>query len=442
MITIGVFYRGLFNFFFQDDFFNISLGWIHTPRDFFNIFTSFLRYPNNAFRPIPYYLFGSVIIHFFQLNSVLTHITLFLIHGLNIYLIWRLIGKFTKKKTLQFSPSYLYAIHTVHFGVLYWLSADYLLFGTTFLLFLFFIILSYEHRPTPLKFFGFLFVFVLTLLTNEALFVLPVFLLFVQRIFHLKHIKKIIIPTILLSILSFLFRLRISGFSALPDYQIGTIPEVIKTFLWYIQRSLNISEGVRLMGRTEFLASSALFIVAFLLTGYAMVFHAKSREKPDTKILIISVIFFLIFGAPFFLLAHHLSSYYMNTAVLGVIGMITFLWIPKMSGKTTISPMLFFICFGLLSFVNIQFLNRTSWLVWRGEVARKYITLVKNRYPQLPKGSTVVFLPRSVSDSELSVALYNDIALKLLLNDPTFHTIIDRAHISLPGEYRVSDLIQ
>lgn len=430
LAVLAIFSNGLSNYFLQDDFYNIYRGFVG----------SFVPIPYFAFRPIPYEIFGWIVVNLLGTNPVLTHAILFVFHFLNIYLLWKLIGKFTKNKKIQFFASFLYGTSSTHFGVLFWVTANYVLFGTTLLLIFLLTLFSSKTNLSKGKIFSFLFLYFLMLLTNEVFSILPLFLVILSV--YRKNIKQIIFPAALLSGLSIFFRVATRSYSVGKDYEIGSIGEIIKTIWWYVLRGFNLAEGVKLMDKTDKLL---VFLCAvFLALIFCIVFFifAKTRKKPDGKILILGLSGFLFFTAPFFALSHHLSSYYLNTALLGFTIMITYFWLPIFQKKGKIYqalPFIFLIFFAYLSFVNIRFAQKESWITRRGEIARRYVSLTKKLYLTLPKGATLVFGKTAVDHNEISISLYNEYAFKLIYKDPTLKVIYDQTHILMPNEYGISE---
>src|SRR3989338_695685 len=122
---ILIFYRGLTVFFFQDDFVNMYIGWIKSIDDLKTMLFSFKYYPYSAYRPIPYYFFGFLIINVFHLNPVITHIVMYLIHLFNSFLLYKISQKINFSKLQSTITALLYATSAIHIGALYWWSGHY-----------------------------------------------------------------------------------------------------------------------------------------------------------------------------------------------------------------------------------------------------------------------------------------------------------------------------
>jgi len=178
-----------------------------------------------------------------------------------------------------------------------------------------------------------------------------------------------------------------------------------------------------------------------MLSWFITIFYKNYHKILSSYYLKLGILIFLFTASPFFLLPNHLSSYYLDSGFVGISLMLGFIYAFGFSSNnkpleiiSSISLILFFIT----SLISVNFMNQTSWIVWRGEIARKYILKVKDQYPALPKGATVVFENTSVPIGELNVALYGDKALRLYYNDKTLNVIYGKKTYK-PGEFIISD---
>lgn len=421
-LAIMIFYGGFFNYFFQDDFINIYLGWLQTPRDIGKLSYVFIENPYNAYRPIAYYLFGLIIIYILHLNSFITHFILFLIHLTNIILLWRFLETFISSKKLIFLTIFLYALSSIHFGILYWWTTDYLSLGTLFLLVNLLLIKRYESLPTNLKYGSIIILYIITILTNEALFVLPLLLLVFHYLFHTKNIQKLIIPITIISLGSFVFRYSISKFRELPDYSLGTINEIYKSIQWYLLRAFNLPEGIRALGSISLGITLMVFVGLLFIFLIAIYFSWKNMNQDRLHIFIFGISWYLIFGFPFFLLPHHLSSFYLHTALIGISLSTASVLSSFLMNKSILRKIIIFIFCGgyaVLSYLNIMYFQKAHWIVRRAEIAKNYIKKTMDLYPSLPKGASIVFKNTNIPLSEIEIVLAKDKALQLIYNDPT-----------------------
>jgi len=414
---ILIFYRGLTVFFFQDDFINMYIGWIKNIDDLKTMLFSFQYYPYSAYRPIPYAIFGFLIINLFHLNTVVTHIVMYLIHLFNSFLLYRISQNLNLSKLQSFLTAFLYATSAIHIGALYWWSGHYVTIGTTFLLLSMIFYLKYIKNKSSNFFWLTIFLYIGTLLSNESLLLSPIIFFAIAKAKSFKLLTSVTI----ISVLSFLFRKNVSKFGELPDYTIGTLPQILNTLKWYLARLLNIPESVKsIQSEQKILFITATILMLFII--FIKIYYSK-KDIYKTNILKLGLIIFFTCSFPYFLLPHHLSSYYLSSGFLGIALIIGYIF-----GLRTRNPSIgnislaFFIVFWMVTAVlNVQYINKTSWLVWRGEIAKAYIDKVLTKYPELPKGATVVFSQTKVPLGELKVALFSDKALRLYYNDKSLN---------------------
>lgn len=405
-----VFYRGLFNFYFQDDFIHLSLGWITSISDFFKLIKPIPYFP---YRPIAIQVLSFVAVHIFNLNPLPAHILLFILHGVNIVLLWKVLNDFFSQKLIKFVVVFLYGINTTHFMLLYWWSILFMLLSTTFFLLTFLILCKYEKKPTGVNTFGYFFLLFLMLITNEALFVFPFFVVIYSYFFKKRHVEKLIFPSFLFSALFILLRIYFAKYPLSSDYKIGNLVEIIRTARWYFLRAANLPEGVKIMSESWQKIVLSLFVMVWGLLGYKFLKGLRHLKREDFTKFLFGISWYLIFAFPFFLLSSHISSYYLNTALIGFFIALSSVCFSVKSGFVILTLFLY----GLLSYLNADFLHKTHWVVWRAEVAKRYVEKTKKMYPFLPKGATLVFKDTKVSPSEISVALSGNKALRLYYND-------------------------
>lgn len=410
LITLGIFHQGLTNFFFMDDFVNMYIGWVKNWGDLKTALFSFRDYPYTAYRPIPYFLYGFIIINFFHLSPIITHIAMFSLHIWNAYLVYKL--------SKSFISPLIYAAGAIHFGSLYWWSGHYVAIGTLFFLLS---ILTYPKFKTLLFYF-------FMLLSNESLLATPIVYFFISKIQKKHPPYKLLSLMTIVSITSFIFRISISKFGKLPDYTIGNIPQIIQTTRWYLLRLSNLPEAVQTMPEFE---KNILYIVVviFIISLIILILKFWKKIIKNSSILL-GIIIFITTASPFFLLPKHLSSYYLNTGFVGIAIIFGTIIGSGLAPQKFYLKAISFISIATFltgSFISVQYMNKTSWMVWRGEFAKKYIEKVKKIYPLLPQNATVIFQNTNVPLGELSIALYHDKALRLYYNDKTLKVLYGKS---------------
>lgn len=422
-LVLFIFFKGISLHFFQDDFINMYIGWIQSPGDIKTLVTSFQTYPYNAFRPIPYYLYGFLIINVFKLDPVITHLLMFVTHVINALLLFLLLTKLGLQRRISWIISMIYTLSPVHMGALYWWSGHYVTIGTTFFLLSLYTYTSYVQKKSIKLVLVTCVLFICMLFSNESLLLAPFVYTVISKI-KKRPIPKIFVATVcLISIASFIFRSVISKFSELPDYTIGNIQEFFETAKWYGFRIVNLPEGVQNMQQSAKITIYILILCMGVLCVYTLI---QERNRLKSPFIFLGVSIFVTTMAPFFLLPNHLSSYYLSTGFIGISIIAGYiLGYAFISNKIFIKSIscIIFLLFFITSFISVDFMNKTSWIVWRSENARKYIQKLKKSYPSLPKGSTVRFAGTIVTPGELNVALYNDKGVRLYYNDKTISVL-------------------
>ena len=364
---------------------------------------------------------------------------MFAIHIFNGFLIYKFAQKLKLSQTASIIASILYTTSPIHFGSLYWWSGFYVGVGSTFFILSLLTFLSYFETGKIIYAQVTLILFTAMLLSNESLFLTPFIFVFLAH--HTKKIyPRILIGlTFLISIISFIFHIAVSKFAQVPDYQLGSFIQTFKTAHWYIYRLINLPEAVQSMANPQKYILYLLTLI--MLSWFITIFYKNYHKILSSYYLKLGILIFLFTASPFFLLPNHLSSYYLDSGFVGISLMLGFIYAFGFSSNnkpleiiSSISLILFFIT----SLISVNFMNQTSWIVWRGEIARKYILKVKDQYPALPKGATVVFENTSVPIGELNVALYGDKALRLYYNDKTLNVIYGKKTYK-PGEFIISD---
>lgn len=437
LCTVGVlFYRGLFNFYFQDDFIHLTLGWINNRSDLIKLIAPVTNFP---YRPIAIQILSFIAVSIFNLNPLPSHLLLFILHGLNIVLLWTILSKLAFSKFPKFFTVFLYATSSVHFMLLYWWSIVYMLLGTTLMLLNILLFESIEKSYTFSKLSLFFLIFFLMLITNEALIIFPLFIIAYSHILQKTQVKKLIIPSFLFSILFALLRLNIAQYPLSGDYRIGKAAEVFKTGIWYFFRSLNLPEGIRMMTKGSYISVFLLLILIRFLILLIFIKNIKYLTKDSMRLIAFGAVWYLIFAFPFFLLPNHLSPFYLNTALIGfMIALETLIFPIKIRKINRLSGFLASIVlgmYGLLSFVNVQFLNKTHWVIWRAQLAKFYLEKTIRTFPTLPQGVTIVYKDTKVDPSEIAVVFSGNKALRLYYHDPLLNVVYGRGE----SQYIISD---
>lgn len=415
LLTLLLFNKALTNPFFQDDYLLLWLGWLKKSSDFWQFFAFVPHFP---YRPIAIHLFGALVVHGFGMNAFYSHMLLFGLHLFNTLLVWHFIRLLTKRRTTAYIGGVIYAVSTAQFIPLFWWATVYMVLGTTFTLLLTIVLLGEQRSMRTIIVSSLL--FLLMLITNESLFVFPVFYLIYLLIIKPKNPISPW-PFFLIAGIFIVIKMRYGAYPVSGDYAIGTVPQIIATIKWYLLRAVNISEGVRQMPRLMKLLTTFLLS----LWGSMWLFRVVKHRLSIFRMGLLGLSWFFIFCGPFFLLVFHASPYYLNTALVGVALCVAIGWSYR-SNNSIFEKMITVVWLSLyvgVSFININYLQKTHWVVWRADVAQQYINRVQMMYPHLPKNATVVFINTKVDPSEISIALSGEKALQLWYHDPTLRVV-------------------
>lgn len=473
ILVLLIYHQGLFNFFFQDDYIHLDLGWLRSISDITKLIIPVDYFP---FRPIAIQFLSFIAVHIFSLNPLPAHMLLFAIHGLNLLLLWRVLDEISCHRFEKFVIILLYGTSSIHFMLLYWWSISYMLLGTTFTLTNFLYLDKYEKKP-KIKYLIFYFL-TLTLMffTNEALVVYPLFLASKAIILNKKSIKKLILPSFIFSSIFILLRLNLAKYPQSSDYHIGNLLINISTFRWYLFRAINIVEGVRSMD--ELISKVVFVLLALIIFLIFTIFwcHRKEFSQDSLRQFYFGLSWYLIFAGPFFFLHNHISPYFLNTALIGffiAVSSISFsflkngaqrinpwyldnsrfgqtsytrklihpwvnTWSSWYCGKNAIDKSLVgltLILYLVMSYINVAYLQSTHWVVWRADIARRYVNKIKENYPSLPKGAKIGYRQTEVSPSEIKVALSGNKALRLYYYDPSLEVFYDNGEAFEEADY-------
>jgi hypothetical protein len=198
---------------------------------------------------------------------------------------------------------------------------------------------------------------------------------------------------------------------------------------WYLLRAINLGESVRQMENALQWTLVILYSVMAIIVIYAL----YQGRKFSNKFFWLGVGWFVIFSMPFYFLPNHISPFYLNTAMMGIAICIVVILQPLKK-----SLLVFLAAYFLVSFINVGFLHRTHWVVWRAQIAQKYIKKTLQTYPSLPQGATVVFRNTNIAPEEISVVMKGASALQLYYKDPALKVIFGNETVSAKY-YPVSD---
>lgn len=231
-----LFYGGLTNFFFADDWFHLKLGQITSTTEFINFF-SFTKSAQFAgsYRPLSTQTFFFLFQTLFGLNQVPYHLFVFIVFSLNLFLLYRVSLVLFQNTKLSLIAVFIYGVSATNFTRLYFLSAF------QEILIVFFIlgsVLAYLRSKFKLS----VLLFICSLMSKETAIVLPGILLLVdwyRKNINKKQLTTFIAITSVYILLRFVLIGGVEGESYIWDF---SVKKIFNNFFWYSVWSLGTPE--------------------------------------------------------------------------------------------------------------------------------------------------------------------------------------------------------
>lgn len=455
-------------YFSQDDFFHFkasqTAGGVLEFIKLFN-FPSFEERGYGFYRPIFREGLYNIYYSLFGLNVLPFRIFSFILHFINISLVWFLMQILFKKYGLSFFVAFFFGIGAANVAVLYYLAGGIQALGAT--MFILLSVISFlrylEGGGLKFKFFSFT-AFILGLGSHELAVVIPVLL---AGIIFIKVPIKRLIANILIELWPFLVLLSIYvyldivkiGFQQKDEQYrvVFSLPKIINSFAWYSAWALGVPEmlvdfvrpGLKLNPslmrywgeyfRIIFIAFFAS--VAFIGGSLGWLFLRKRELFRDKKFWLLVLWFpFSIF--PIVFLPLHKSTYYLAPALPAFWGALGILLFSAYRGLKIKYPKLSFIFFGavatslfVLSATSIKLGDYTYPAATRGRIAEKLIREVQSKYPNIQPGYAIYFTNDSSypfvakdwggTSKQAALVLNKEDALQLLYKDPTLRVFYE-----------------
>ncbi len=245
-----------------------------------HILKIFSSYYAGMYQPLTTLCFA-VIYKLFALNAGAYHTFSLLLHMVNIFLVFRLVSKFTDKKDVVFAVTALFAISPVQTATVAWVSATSTLMYSLFFLAALNVYIDYiraEERK-PRKYFLTLLFFLMAILSKSAAVTLPLVLLLCDYFFNSRVSKKDLFNKIPFFIISIAF---------------GILTIISRNDAVHF---FNLTQVYGYFNRILFIAFALSFYITSVFAPLKMsAFHAYPEQNGD----ILPLIFYV---APFFILA-------------------------------------------------------------------------------------------------------------------------------------------
>lgn len=381
-ITGVIFFKTLFLYFVQDDFFLLSITQIKTIGDFLTFFIP--RTDVVWYRPLSSQIFFLINKTMFGINPLPYHLFMLFTHFLNIALVYLLAQKIFSSKQTSLIASLIYGVSSVHFISLSWLSTYSFIIGPTFILLTF---LLYFQKKFTLA----LLSYILGALSNEVVLFTILPLLFWDIYVNkrtLTNLAKRILPFILATLFFIYLRLLLIPAEISGQYSFTfNPPDIISMLRFYILRFLGLPMLIRGIAFTPLgKISLSLFLVVVILGVILPLYHIKSKfdKRQFVRNIVFPVFIFLSFLLPFLFMSSHYSPHYLTFSLIG--GSLYFATVTADFRK--IFLVIFIVSFIILQSISVYITYNTHWLIKRAKLSRQ---LVEKSQLEHPVGSEEYF---------------------------------------------------
>ena len=432
-LVVLLFYGFVLNLYFaQDDFFHLKVSQTTgTLKEFVNLF-SFSEFSERGgiyfYRPVFREGLFNIFYRIFGLNPLPFRLTQLLIHLVNIFLVYKLIFRITRKTNVALISSLVFGLSAANIAVLTYLAGGIQASGMTMFLLLSMIYFS------KFKFIAFLF-FVLGLASHELAVVYPLILVGLGIVEH--RLKMRFIVPYLVTVLVYVFlQVKVIGLP-LSEAEYGlslSLPRILNSYVWYFAWSLSVPEmlldfvgpGIKLNPNLMTYWGN-YFKVIFPLFGAVLILLAIGlKDLIKNKLTWFFIFWFVVGISPVVFLPLHKSTYYL-APVLPAVGGILGLSFNRIYKKKRFLGYLFILAFIILSATTVNLSQTTYWAITRSGIAKNLIVDIKNAYPELPGGAIVYFMNDpdypvinkewGGSSKQAMVALSGSDALQLVYKD-------------------------
>lgn len=457
--VIILYYPALSTYFSNDDFFHFKVS--ITDGSLKSFIRLFGFYPFDSrgiafYRPIFREVLYSSFYSLFGLSSLPFRIFQFIIHFINIYLLYKLVQNIYRNKFVSFFAAFFFAICSANVASFYYLAGGIQTQGAT--MFILLTLLLFEKYPI-LSFITFLG----AISSHELAVTIPLLLtglIFINHKFK-DGLKRVLAlwPYFMVVGIYLFINLKIIGYSSNEtQYQLDISSKTtLNTLSWYSGWALGLPETLIDFVNPGFKLNSSLmrfwggyykiiftsFFISLLIIGFYItkIITTSNKIHKDKRFWFFTIWFPLAL-IPVLFLPQHKSTYYLYPALPGFWTAITVIAYDGFVSTNKMYPMLAKISLTILA-ISLFLLSGTSailarstyWAVGRGRLAEKIIKDIKTKYPALPKGSilyfkndpTYPFISREWkgSSNQAYLALNDEDAMRLVYNDQTIRVFYE-----------------
>ena len=421
------YWPNFYNFFFQDDFFNMVLAKNQNLLDAFNIFKR-PAMDFSFYRPFSTQLYWTVGQKLFAMSPLGYHLVNFGFFAVGILLVYKLTLQIWPDKKLALLTSFFYGFAASHFYRLFFISQFQELSLAVFTMATFLLFFK-RSLLTPVM-------FALALTTKEtAVMIVPVIFVAITLLKLTKR-RQLIIFLLCFAILLVYFAARIFffGYTTSGVYEVNfKLSSILNNYFWYSLWSLGIPEtfvNVEIFRRPTIINSQVLFafgregqlVIAFFLLFVGLIFKPVLRTlKHLDRNIFLMIFFFTLFLLPVAFYPFHKFPYSLAVPLFASSFLLAYVV------RNLSRPYLLAVC--LAYFVLSQsayYLNLTNhWVVKKAVVGKKVFAYFQINYPIKPtqpniyfRNTTYPWCPVGVHFSqEVSYGIGDKDGLRLLYQD-------------------------
>ena len=425
LASLAIFYKSLFVFFTNDDFFFLKISNVNGVSEFFNFFNLF-KGPDGfgMYRPLTTQVFYFMAQKLLGTNPLYLHVISFLTFFGIIFLVYKLVFELclthlTKDESIKIAniTAFLYAVSATHFGQLYY-SSVFQELGVT--LFVLLSCLSYVKQKNLLSF-AF---FILALMSKETAVVTPA-LLFIIYLFQkfnggkVANLKKMLLqlfPYLLTLAIYLLLRFCFYGFATGDSYVWDfSIKKFINTTAWYLAWALNLPEslvdfvgpGIKINANlflywgkqvTPILISFIIQCILLVIILVKVILEKSDKEKKGRDLVSTFCIAWFALGLlPVVFLPLHKFTFYLTLPLIGLTFRIAYLLVTSKSKN--IFVILFLLVWTTTSVLTLRFTYDTNWISQSEIISAKVNSYFVTNKDSL-RGKEIYFIDTS-KDSNL-----------------------------------------
>ncbi len=292
---------------------------------------------------------------------------------------------------------------SIHFMTLSWIAAAYNIIGTFFYLLTSLFFLKYILKGNRYYYFLSIFLFLLAVLSFEFSITWPIIFLIYCIYIHKRYYLKFV-PYLVISFVYLFIKFMYAVIPKIPEYEITLNVNSLKAFFWYVLWALNIPEefkyqvsNILILMNNKFLSEfwplvfktyTSLILLVTICVGIPIYRYFKKEIEINPRIIIFSIVYFVITISPVLLLPNHTYTMYLTLSSIGIYALISHLLSSNKSKLLIIGVLAVWIS---SSQITLNFYKATSWIVDSQKKAKDVLEYSLAKYPTLPKGTTLYF---------------------------------------------------